>query len=183
MPRGLRLLGDRLIIEIPRIKAKLTEPPRTIIHGDYRLDNCFFPANATARPLVVFDWEFCARGKGVCDVAAFVSEAFPPQQRRHGEMGLLRTYHSALVSNGVSGYPLRRVPVRLPAFYAGSAWSFGSSREATAISMVNVRQRICATQWSASTPPFPISHALSCFQDSVMDGAPLQTAAPETTQT
>ena len=29
----------------------------------------------------------------------------PPQQRRHGEMGLLRTYHSALVSNGVSGYP------------------------------------------------------------------------------
>ena len=43
MPRGLGLLGDRLIQEIPRIKAKLTEPPRTIIHGDYRLDNCFFP--------------------------------------------------------------------------------------------------------------------------------------------
>ena len=105
MPQGLRLLGDRLIIEIPRIKAKLTEPPRTIIHGDYRLDNCFFPANATARPLVVLDWEFCARGKGVCDVAAFISEAFPLQQRRKEELGLLRAYHSTLVSNGVSGYP------------------------------------------------------------------------------
>ena len=105
MPRGLRLVGDSLITEIPGIKAKLTVPPRTIIHGDYRLDNCFSPTNAPARPLVVFDWEFCARGKGVCDVAAFITEAFPPQQRRHEEMGLLRTYHSTLVSNGVSGYP------------------------------------------------------------------------------
>ncbi len=105
MPRGLRLLGDRLSLEIPGIKDKLTEPPRTIIHGDYRLDNCFFPANATTRPLVVFDWEFCARSRGTCDVAAFISEAFSPQRRRKDELGLLRTYHSALVSNGVSGYP------------------------------------------------------------------------------
>ena len=105
MPPGLRLLGNRLIPEIPRIKAKLTEPPRTIIHGDYRLDNLFFPRNSRPRPLVVFDWEFCARGRGTCDVAAFIGEAFPPQRRRKEELGLLRAYHSTLVSNGVSGYP------------------------------------------------------------------------------
>ena len=105
MPRGLKLLGDRLIQEIPRIKAKLTEPPRTIIHGDYRLDNCFFPTNFRTRPLVVFDWEFCARARGTCDAAAFIGEAFPPQQRRKEELGLLRAYHSTLVSNGVGGYP------------------------------------------------------------------------------
>ena len=105
MPRGLGLLGDRLILEIPMIKAKLTEPPRTIIHGDYRLDNCFFPTNFRTRPLVVFDWEFCARARGTCDAAAFIGEAFPPQQRRKEELGLLRAYHSTLVSNGVGGYP------------------------------------------------------------------------------
>ena len=105
MPPGLKLLGDRLIPEIPRIKAKLAEPPRTIVHGDYRLDNLFFPRNSRPRPLVVFDWEFCARGRGTCDVAAFIGEAFPPQQRRKEELGLLRAYHSTLVSNGVSGYP------------------------------------------------------------------------------
>ena len=105
MPRGLGLLGDRLIQEIPRIKAKLTEPPRTIIHGDYRLDNCFFPTDFRTRPLVVFDWEFCARARGTCDAAAFIGEAFPPQQRRKEELGLLRAYHSTLVSNGVGGYP------------------------------------------------------------------------------
>ena len=43
MPPALRRLGDRLSLEVPKIKAKLTTPPRTIIHGDYRLDNCFFP--------------------------------------------------------------------------------------------------------------------------------------------
>ena len=104
MPRGLRLLGDRLSPEAPRIKAKLTRAPRTIIHGDYRLDNCFFPAQDGSQPVVVFDWEFCARGRGVYDVAMFISEAFPAEQRRDQEMGLLSAYHATLESNGVSGY-------------------------------------------------------------------------------
>ena len=105
MPPALRRLGDRLSLEVPRIKAKLTTPPRTIIHGDYRLDNCFFQTSAGAQSLLVFDWEFCARGRGTYDVATFVSEAFPPQQRRNEELSLLRTYHSILVSNGVKDYP------------------------------------------------------------------------------
>ena len=104
MPRGLRLLGDRLGSEIPKIKAKLTESPRTIIHGDYRLDNCFLLTHGESQSPIVFDWEFCARGRGVYDVATFISEAFPPQQRRSEELSLLHTYHSTLVSNGVSDY-------------------------------------------------------------------------------
>ena len=105
MPQGLRRLVDRLDLEVPMIKSKLTESPRTIIHGDYRLDNCFFDTAAGPRSLVVFDWEFCAQSRGAYDVATFISEAFPPQQRRNEELGLLRTYHSILVSNGVTGYP------------------------------------------------------------------------------
>ena len=105
MPQRLRLLGDRLSREISSIKAKLTNPPRTIVHGDFRLDNCFFRTSAGAQSLVVFDWEFCARSRGTYDVATFISDSFPPQQRRNEELGLLRTYHSTLVSNGVSDYP------------------------------------------------------------------------------
>ena len=104
MPRGLRLLGDRLGSEIPKIKAKLTKSPRTIIHGDYRLDNCFLLADGKSQSLVVFDWEFCARSRSVYDIATFISEAFPPQQRRNEERGLLQTYHSTLACNGVSDY-------------------------------------------------------------------------------
>ena len=104
MPRGLRLLGDRLGSEIPKIKAKLTRPPRAIIHGDYRLDNSFLLTHVESQSLIVFDWEFCARSRGVYDVATFISEAFSPQQRRNEELSLLHTYHSMLVGNGVSDY-------------------------------------------------------------------------------
>ena len=105
MPQRLRLLGGRLGREVPKIKAGLAKPPRTIVHGDYRLDNFFFPATAGTEPPVVFDWEFCVRGRGAYDVAAFISDTLPPHQRRDEELGLLRMYHSVLVDNGVSGYP------------------------------------------------------------------------------
>ena len=104
MPHRLRRLGDRLVTEAPRIKAELTKPPRTIVHGDYRLDNCFFSQTPDPQPLIVFDWEFCGKGRGTYDVATFVSEAFPPAQRREVELGLLLEYHSTLGDNGVRGY-------------------------------------------------------------------------------
>ena len=104
MPRELRDIGERLSRHIPTIKSSLTEPPRTIIHGDYRLDNCFLGTPVDSQSLVVFDWEFCARGRGTYDVATFISEAFSPQERRSEEIGLLRTYHSLLMGNGVQNY-------------------------------------------------------------------------------
>jgi len=104
MPRTLRKIGDGLSQHIPAIKARLTDRPRTIIHGDYRLDNCFLGSSSNSQSLVVFDWEFCAIGRGTYDAASFIQEAFSPQQRREVEMGLLHIYHSALVENGVQGY-------------------------------------------------------------------------------
>ena len=105
MPPGLRLLGDCLNTEVPRIKARLSRPPCTIVHGDYRLDNCFLSESSASQRVVVFDWEFCGRGRGAYDVATFISEAFPPRQRRAVEMDLLREYHSILEDGGVRGYP------------------------------------------------------------------------------
>ena len=54
--------------------------------------------------MAAIDWGFCAQGRGAYEVATFVSQAFPPQQRRKEELGLLRGYHSILEENGVSGY-------------------------------------------------------------------------------
>ena len=104
MPSGLRTLGYRLASEVHRIKVKLARPPRTILHGDYRLDNCFFLTDVDSQSVIVFDWEFCGRGRGTYDVATFISEAFPPQQRREKELELLREYHYILTENGVGGY-------------------------------------------------------------------------------
>ena len=104
MPPDLRALGDRLVPDVRRMKALLTRPPRTVVHGDYRLDNCFFSSDAGSRQVVVIDWEFCTRGRGAYDVATFISEAFSPQRRREIETGLLEEYHATLVERGVRGY-------------------------------------------------------------------------------
>ena len=104
MPPGLRILGDHLIPNVRRIKARLTRPPRTVVHGDYRLDNCFFPTGANSQQVVVIDWEFCTKGRGTYDVATFISEAFSPTKRREVELDLLREYHSILEEGGVRGY-------------------------------------------------------------------------------
>ena len=104
MPPGLRVLGDHLITDVRRIKTRLTRPPRTVVHGDYRLDNCFFSTGSNSQQVVVIDWEFCTKGRGTYDVATFISEAFSAERRREVEMGLLREYHSILVKSGVQGY-------------------------------------------------------------------------------
>lgn len=104
MPEGLRDVGNRLGETLAAIKTRLARAPRTILHGDFRLDNCFFPSADGAPPFVVFDWEFCVRGRGAYDVATFISEAFPTERRRAEEMGLLRLYHATLAEHGVAGY-------------------------------------------------------------------------------
>ena len=104
MPPGLRVLGDHLIAHVLDIKARLSRPPCTVVHGDYRLDNCFFSKCASSERVFVIDWEFCTRGRGAYDVATFISEAFSPRKRREVEMSLLLEYHSILEERGVRGY-------------------------------------------------------------------------------
>ena len=104
MPPGLRVLGNHLISDMRRIKTRLSRPPLTVVHGDYRLDNCFFSEGASSQQAVVIDWEFCTKGRGVYDVATFIDEALSPERRREVELGLLKEYHSILEQHGVRGY-------------------------------------------------------------------------------
>ncbi|SVB67297.1 uncharacterized protein METZ01_LOCUS220151 [marine metagenome] len=97
-------LGQVLRGHIGKIKTHLTKRPRTITHGDYRLDNLFFRDNVSQRPLVVFDWEYCSIGRGTFDVATFINEAFTPKLRRNHEIALLAMYHALLLESGVDDY-------------------------------------------------------------------------------
>jgi hypothetical protein len=100
IPVGLKNLGQVVLKQIPVIKQVLSFCPTTICHGDYRLDNVFFNDDK----IVVFDWEYCVRGRGVYDVATFIAEAFSPTKRERCEIDLLKLYHSTLQENGISGY-------------------------------------------------------------------------------
>lgn len=104
MPDGLIRLAERMEPQIRQVRDRLSGHPRTIVHGDYRLDNLFFGAHDGRPTIIAIDWEFCTRGRGTYDLAVFISEAFSPEARRNEEMDLLRLYHSVLVENGVRGY-------------------------------------------------------------------------------
>lgn len=86
-----------------------TGPPETILHGDLRLDNVFFEdatneASQQSDAVIVFDWQLVRRGPAAYDVAYFLSGALAPDTDVATERALLRGYHEALLSEGVTDY-------------------------------------------------------------------------------
>ncbi|PYV29185.1 MAG: hypothetical protein DMG22_23655, partial [Acidobacteria bacterium] len=67
--------------DVAGIMDRLTLPPRTIIHGDYRLDNLFFGQAGGVDTLAAIDWQISARGRGVFDVAYFIAGSLPFKER------------------------------------------------------------------------------------------------------
>ncbi len=56
------LVADWLAANLPE------SPPATIVHGDYRLGNTMFAAQAPARLIAIFDWEMATIGDPLADV-------------------------------------------------------------------------------------------------------------------
>ncbi|HYB70195.1 MAG TPA: phosphotransferase [Candidatus Bathyarchaeia archaeon] len=106
----LQLFGDHVSPRMRAVTEKLgshiiaqldafTQPPLTVAHGDYRLDNIFFDGTDVA----AIDWQITFRGRGVFDVAYFLSGCLAPALRRAEEMRLLRLWHE-LAAGGGSAY-------------------------------------------------------------------------------
>lgn len=96
-----RALVERLV---PRLSVlgDLRQGPRTLTHGDYRLDNMLF-RDGSAAPTVV-DWQTAVWGHPAGDVAYFVGGCMAAEGRRQHAERLLDAYHQALVESGVQGY-------------------------------------------------------------------------------
>lgn len=85
----------------PALLGRLGAMPHTLVHFDYRADNLFFEDDGT---VVVIDWQSISQGGGAADVAYFVSQNLPVEERRANEDDLLHAYHDELIANGVTGY-------------------------------------------------------------------------------
>ena len=104
LPDDMRRLGERLSEQIVGMLDRVQDRPRTLCHGDYRLDNFFFGARPEHDALTVVDWQIAVRSIGTYDVGYFVSQSVPPSLRREIELDLLRAYHDRLVELGVRNY-------------------------------------------------------------------------------
>jgi hypothetical protein len=76
----------------------------TITHGDYRLDNLLFDPAPGGVPIAVVDWQTCAHGPPLADVAYFIGAGLQAELRREVEEQLVRGYHRGLVEGGVTGF-------------------------------------------------------------------------------
>ena len=77
------------------------EGPRTVTHGDYRLDNMLFGG---PYPLAVVDWQSPAIGVGPADAAYFMGTGMDAAPRRACERALLERYYATLAAYGVGDY-------------------------------------------------------------------------------
>ena len=95
-------LINRLGDSLARIRRQLSLPPRTVLHGDYRLDNLAF--DGIGRGPTVIDWQGASIGRSVADIAYFIVYCLDPDERRALESELLKLYHAVLVEQGVAAY-------------------------------------------------------------------------------
>jgi len=76
--------------------------PKTIVHGDYRLDNLLLGPEPD--DVAVVDWQTIAFGTAASDVAYFIGAGLLPEVRREHEDDLVRTYYDDLLATGVKDF-------------------------------------------------------------------------------
>jgi Ecdysteroid kinase-like family len=98
LPPGVRDLGDRFLDLLPALLTELTAPPRTLVHGDFRLDNMFF---GPGDRVTLCDWQLTDRSRGARDLAYFLTQSLTPDDRAAHEQALIDRYVDRLAGHGV----------------------------------------------------------------------------------
>jgi Ecdysteroid kinase-like family len=108
VPQAIRESKDRYLAALPALQEWATVAPRTIVQGDFRMDNLFFGKTPDQAPIALSDWQGLLRGKAAHDIAYFVSQSIPTDMRREHERDLITRWHAGLVENGVTDYSAER---------------------------------------------------------------------------
>jgi hypothetical protein len=108
LPAEAVALGGRLADILGDLMNDAAVPPVTLVHGDARHENLMFdPADESAAPYVI-DWQLTARGRGVMDVAYYLTQSGPAELAAAHERALVERYHEELCLGGVRDYSVER---------------------------------------------------------------------------
>jgi hypothetical protein len=97
LPDEVAPIAARLAEVYADLVRASAESPRTLLHGDVRLDNIFFVAGSEAPPTVI-DWQLVSAGRGPYDLAYFLGTNLPSELRAEHEEALLRRYHATIAT-------------------------------------------------------------------------------------
>lgn len=75
---------------------------RSIIHGDFRLDNLLFDIRDGAEEIAVLDWQTVAAGNPLTDIGYFMGTGIGDALRRGHEDELLKLYCAEMSARGIA---------------------------------------------------------------------------------
>jgi len=105
LPLERRRIYERVLASSSRLLARYRSRQHlTIVHGDAHVWNLMYPRDTAVDNLRLIDWGGWRLDLGVKDLAYMMAVHWYPERRRRVEAPLLRRYHDALASNGVTGY-------------------------------------------------------------------------------
>jgi hypothetical protein len=90
---------DEFRAAVPSLLRRLDEFPRTLAHGDARVDNLLFGVGAD--PLMMLDWQIVLHAPGIFDVGYFMSQSLPVELRRASEADAIGLYRQRLADRGI----------------------------------------------------------------------------------
>ena len=93
---------DRMLAALPALQAANSQAPRTVLHGDTHIGNCYLLPDGTGGLL---DWQLMRVANWANDVAYTIMTALDVEERRAGERPLLQSYLDELSSLGVAAPP------------------------------------------------------------------------------
>ena len=114
LPAALDGMGDLFSNEMRRLAQgygpciadhidDMTTGPKTLTHGDFRLNNMFFDGG-----FAVIDWQHCSVRNGLFDVTQFLSNGVAPDIRRDIERELIEEYYGVVRGMGVEDLTLAK---------------------------------------------------------------------------
>lgn len=114
-PVFLSRYADRLSAEDCEVLSRFAErarrwvarrpSDRTLVHGDYRLDNLLFRDGPAGPVVTAVDWQTLSVACGGQDLAFLLGNGCEPEARRALESRALSAYHEALAGLGVERRP------------------------------------------------------------------------------
>ncbi len=114
-PVFLSRYADRLAVEDQEVLSRFAERAqrwvarrpldRTLVHGDYRLDNLLFRDGPAGPVVTAVDWQTLSVACGGQDLSYLLGNSCEPAVRRAGEKRMLVAYREALAGLGIERQP------------------------------------------------------------------------------
>jgi len=103
LPDYVRNFGDAIVGNLKTVDDLAELGPRTLTHGDYRLDNILFGEVDGEPACWVIDWEDVFYGSGMIDLTWLIGGCLRIEDHQH-EKALVQRYYQGLGEGGVRDY-------------------------------------------------------------------------------